>query len=125
MTVVPSENHGETLTESVCVGPFFVRWPFFHVPLIEDISNQAMKNGEIEKSDDDERLPDDRRLIPLSPMTWTVGTILRDPDHLGFSDALNEKHGTFGCIFQQEEAPAHTSQATLDWFEESVNVIMD
>jgi hypothetical protein len=28
-------------------------------------------------------------------------------------------------MFQQDEAPARTSQGTLDWFEESIDVIVD
>jgi hypothetical protein len=34
MTVMPSESHGETLTGSVCVGPFFIRWPCASIYLV-------------------------------------------------------------------------------------------
>jgi hypothetical protein len=42
-------------------------------------------------------------------------------DHLGFSDAGNARHGPFGWIFRQDEAPCDTCQAALEWVEDSVD----
>jgi hypothetical protein len=46
-------------------------------------------------------------------------------DRLGFTDALDQKRGPFGWIFQQDGTLCHTSQVALDWLEESVNPIVD
>jgi hypothetical protein len=50
---------------------------------------------------------------------------LQTLDRLGFIDVLNEKHGIFRWIFQQDGAPDHTSHAVPDRLEESVDVIVD
>jgi hypothetical protein len=50
---------------------------------------------------------------------------IQNLDRLGLINALDQRHGPFGWIFQQDGAPAHTSQVTLDWLEESVDVIVD
>jgi hypothetical protein len=42
---------------------------------------------------------------------------------LGFIEDLDKKHGPFQWIFQQDGAPCHTSQESLNWLEESVDVL--
>jgi hypothetical protein len=44
---------------------------------------------------------------------------------LGFISTLDEKHGPFGWIFQQDGTPCHTSQVAMDWLEASVDLIVD
>jgi hypothetical protein len=39
---------------------------------------------------------------------------IQNLDRLGFIQALDAGHGTFGWIFQQDGAPAHTSPEALD-----------
>jgi hypothetical protein len=45
-----------------------------------------------------------------------VGTdrYIQNLDRLGFIKALDAGHGTFGCIVQQDGAPAHILQRALD-----------
>jgi transposase len=50
---------------------------------------------------------------------------LQNIEQLAFIEALDEKHGPFGWIFQQDGAPCHTSRKALDWLEESVDLIVD
>jgi hypothetical protein len=50
---------------------------------------------------------------------------LQNLDHLGCIDVLNEKHGMFGEVLQQDGALAHTSQAVFDWLEENVEIIVN
>jgi hypothetical protein len=46
-------------------------------------------------------------------------------NRFGFIDALDEMHTIFSWIFQQDGAPAHTSQAVLDWLEESFGMAVN
>jgi transposase len=43
--------------------------------------------------------------------------------NLGFIHDLDQKHGCFGWTFQQDDAPCHMSQESLDWLEESADVL--
>jgi hypothetical protein len=40
-------------------------------------------------------------------------------------DAICQKHGPFAWIFEHDGAPSHTSQVTMDWLGETVDVITD
>jgi hypothetical protein len=51
-----------------------------------------------------------------------TGRYIQSPNSLGITDALGEKHRTFGWIFQQDGAPTHTSEAAPRWLEESIDV---
>jgi hypothetical protein len=42
---------------------------------------------------------------------------------LGFIEDLDEKHGFLNWTFQQDGAPCHTATETMDWLEESVDVL--
>jgi transposase len=42
--------------------------------------------------------------------------------NLGFIDDLDQKHGVLNWIFQQNGAPSHTAQETIDWVEENCNL---
>jgi hypothetical protein len=49
---------------------------------------------------------------------------IQNIDRLGVIDALDHKHELFGWIFQKDGTLCHTSQAALDWLEESVDLIV-
>jgi hypothetical protein len=40
-------------------------------------------------------------------------------------DAVDQKHGPFGWIFQQDGAPSRTSQVAMYWLAETVDAITD
>jgi hypothetical protein len=41
---------------------------------------------------------------------------------LHFIEDLDEKHGVLSWVFQQDGAPIHTAQTTIDWIEENCNL---
>jgi transposase len=68
-------------------------------------------------------------VIDESDLFIVQGTIdtdqyIQNIDRLGFISTLDQKHGPFGWIFQQDGAPSHTSQVALDWLEESLDLIV-
>jgi hypothetical protein len=46
-------------------------------------------------------------------------------DELGLIEDQEDKPDSFGWTFQQNEARCHTLQASLDWLEENINVMVD
>jgi hypothetical protein len=46
-------------------------------------------------------------------------------DQLGVIDAVDQKHGLFRWIFEQDGAPSRTLQVSMDPLEETVDVITD
>jgi hypothetical protein len=44
---------------------------------------------------------------------------------LGLIDGVDQKHKPFGWIFGQDGVRSGTSQVSIDWLEETVDVIMD
>jgi hypothetical protein len=63
-----------------------------------------------------------------SKLLFIEGTInaakyIQNIEDLGFIDELDQIHGEFNRIFQQDGATCHTAAEVVDWLEESVDLI--